>query len=170
MSKKTRATREEAEEYNHRLERFENDGPFTKDEVVRLCREWRKSYNLDLTDVLVECIFKFPVEELVKLRDMPSDERKVLSKVLKDLSVVEIVQIVGERMELTQLEVFKDTIDWQRVAENEWDNIGRLSSATWKEVFLFLRQHSQCNSETPEETECADATDDDASSGEEDDD
>lgn len=93
-----------------KLDKFEKDGPYTKDMFIDLCKEMKtQKLDLELSDSLVEVIHKFSVEELVKLNDLDRHDKKYYSQG-SDRSVSEIIIDATLNLTKEQILVFKDKI------------------------------------------------------------
>lgn len=137
--------------FRNQLWDFDDSGPFTKDRVMELCMLMKESFALNV-DYLVEdllegifrddCVAKFSVEELIKLRDMNSDERQIFRLGMRGKSVINIIEDSCFYLSIEQILVFEDVINWKNAANRALMELGRdyqTPMGAWKQILFSMK-------------------------------
>lgn len=99
------------QEFLKKLELFEEQGPYTKDKFLSLCKEcYKDKIELMCCDSLAAAIHKFPIDELAKLKTLTPRERKYYDNVTCR-SIPSVVVSASYDMTKPQIMVFRDLID-----------------------------------------------------------
>lgn len=152
------------EDFKHQLDIFNERGPFTKDRVLELCVLMQDSFAFTgdftvdelLGEVFADCIEKFSVEELIKLRDMTREEKTKFRIGMRGSTLVSFVEHNCFSMSNEQISVFQDMLDWTAAAahviqdatdydslpnEGEEGNDPNQKNKMWKEVLFLIKSY-----------------------------